>query len=153
MTSNHLSSLFPHFETLHKTLDPFTVGYGDIFNQLHEIANTAAKSAPSYPPYNIRKVNDTQYVIEMAVAGFAKSDIEVTMEGNKLIIKGMTEDTPQEDAQTYIFKGIANRNFTRTFTLADKVEIHDAELTNGMLKVWLNNMIKMQDTVKRIQIK
>jgi molecular chaperone IbpA len=152
MTSAQLSSLFP-FDSLHKTLDPFTVGYTDIFKQLNEIANTAAKSAPSYPPYNIKKVSDTQYVIEMAVAGFAKSDIEVTMEGNKLIVKGMTEDTPQEDAETYIFKGIANRNFTRTFTLADKVEINSAELANGMLKVWLNNMIKLQDTVKKIQIK
>jgi molecular chaperone IbpA len=153
MTSATLRNLFPHFEALHKSLDPFTVGYGDIVNQLNELANTTAKSVPSYPPYNIRKVTDAQYVIEMAVAGFAKSDIEITMEGNKMIIKGKHNEDHPEDAQNYVFKGIANRNFTHTFTLADKVEILDAEIVNGMLKVWLNNMIKLQDTVKKIQIK
>lgn len=87
----------------------------------------------------------------MAVAGFAKQDIEVTMEGNKLVIKGNTqEDVPEEN---YLFKGIANRNFTRQFTLADKVEIKDAEIVNGMLKVWLENLVKAQDAVKKITIK
>ena len=70
--------------------------------------------------YNIKKVKDNKYVIEMAVAGFAKSDIEVTVEGNKLVIKGDSNDNEAED---YIFKGIANRAFQRTFTIADKVEI------------------------------
>ncbi len=84
------------------------------------------------------------------VAGFAKSDIEVTVEGNKLVIKGDSNDNEAED---YIFKGIANRAFQRTFTIADKVEIKDAEMVNGMLRVWLENLYQTQETVKKIAIK
>jgi molecular chaperone IbpA len=87
----------------------------------------------------------------MAVAGFAKSDIEVTLQGDKLVIKGVSKDN--ETDGSYIFKGIAGRNFERTFTLADSVEIKDAELMNGMLRVWLENMIKAQDMVKKITVK
>ena len=88
----------------------------------------------------------------MAVAGFAKTDIEVTLEGSKLVIKGAVVDSA-EDPSSFIYKGIANRNFSRAFTLADKVEIKDAEIANGMLKVWLENMVKAQDSVKKITVK
>ena len=88
----------------------------------------------------------------MAVAGFARTDIEVTLEGNKLVIKGAVVESA-EDPASFIYKGIANRNFNRTFTLADKVEIKDAEIANGMLKVWLENMVKAQDAVKKITVK
>ena len=87
----------------------------------------------------------------MFVAGFAKTDIEVTLEGNKLVIKGVAKD--EELPENYIFKGIAARNFERSFTLADKIEIKDAEIANGMLKVWLENMVKVQDAVKKIAVK
>jgi len=86
----------------------------------------------------------------MAVAGFAKSDIEMTLEGNKLVIKAASKE---DDSEEYLYKGIANRAFERTFTLADKVEIKDAEMMNGMLKIWLENMVKVQDAVKKITIK
>ena len=85
----------------------------------------------------------------MAVAGFGKSDIEITMEGNKLAIKGASKD---DDNQDYLYKGIANRAFERTFTLKDTIEIKNAELVNGMLKVWLENMVKAQDAIKKISI-
>ena len=97
----------------------------------------AVAKAATYPPYNIKQVKDNKFVIEMAVAGFAQSDIEITLEGNKLVIKGNTQDEDAPD--NFLFKGIANRNFTREFKLADKIEIKDAELVNGMLKVWLEN--------------
>jgi molecular chaperone IbpA len=86
----------------------------------------------------------------MAVAGFARTDIEMTLDGNKLVIKGASKDDPETE---YVYKGIANRNFERSFTLADKVEIKDAELVNGMLKVWLESIVKTQDAIKKIQIK
>ena len=133
-----------------KRFDPFTIGFTDVFEELEKTSKQLAK-AVSYPPYNIRQVKDNKYVIEMAVAGFAKQDIEVTLDGNKLVVKGNTQD---EDApENFIFKGIANRNFTREFTLADKVEIENAELINGMLKIGLANMVKVQDAVKKIAIK
>ena len=72
------------------------------------------------------------------------------MEGNKLTIKGATKDSEEE---TFLFQGIANRAFERTFTLNDKVEIKDAEMVNGMLKVWLESIVKTQDAIKKIGIK
>jgi len=151
MTSTTLS-LFPQWASLHKTLDPFTVGFDDVLDQIRDVTETVAKVTPGYPPYNIKQVKDNKYVIEMAVAGFAKTDIEVLLEGNKLVIKGSVVDS-SDDVDNYIYKGIANRNFNRAFTLADKVEIKDAEIANGMLKVWLENMVKAQDAVKKITVK
>ena len=110
-----------------------------------------AKTIPGYPPYNIKQVKDNKYVIEMAVAGFAKTDIEVTLDGDKLVIKGTSKDT--EPDEVYVYKGIAARNFERTFTLADKVEIKDAEIVNGMLNIWLENIVKAQDAIKKIAVK
>ena len=149
MTSTNL--LFPQWASLSKSLDPFTVGFDDVLDQMRDISETVAKATPGYPPYNIKQVKDNKYVIEMAVAGFGKTDIEVTLDGNKLVIKGAVVEG--DDADNYIFKGIANRNFTRQFTLADKIEIKDAEIANGMLKVWLENIVKAQDAVKKIAIK
>lgn len=141
-----MTDLFSHF----RKYDPFSIGFTDMFDELEKASKQIQKAA-SYPPYNIKQIKDNKYVIEMAVAGFAKQDIEITLEGNKLIIKGKTED---EDApENFVFKGIANRNFSREFTLADKVEIENAELANGMLKIGLANMVKIQDAVKKIAVK
>jgi molecular chaperone IbpA len=86
----------------------------------------------------------------MAVAGFARTDLEITMDGNKLLVKGATKD---DEGEQFLYKGIANRAFERAFTLNDKVEIKDAELVNGMLKIWLENIVKTQDAIKKIGIK
>jgi molecular chaperone IbpA len=141
MTSIH--NLFD----FHK-FDPFAVGFNDVFKDLQEMSKNL--KAVSYPPYNIKQVKDNKFVIEMAVAGFSKSDIEITLEGNKLVVKGNTQDNESED--NFIFKGIANRNFSREFKINDKIEIENAELANGMLKIWLQNMIKTQDLVKKIPL-
>lgn len=140
----------PTFD-FHK-LDPFTVGFDEIFKDLQEMSKNTAKQFTAYPPYNIRQVKDNKYVIELAVAGFAKSDIEVTLEGNTLVVKGAAKELEADDG-TFLHKGIANRNFTREFKLADKIEIKDAELVNGMLKIWLENMVKAQDLIKKISVK
>jgi molecular chaperone IbpA len=149
MTSTNL--LFPQWTSLSKSFDPFTIGFDDVIDKLQSMHTEMAKATPGYPPYNIKQVKENKYVIEMAVAGFAKSDIEVILDGDKLVIKGTSKDN--ETDGSYIFKGIAGRNFERAFTLADKVEIKDAEIVNGMLKVWLENMVKAQDAVKKITIK
>jgi len=136
-------------DTFGKDLFGQFIGFEDTVKLLQRATQQATK-AVGYPPYNIKQVKDNKYVIEMAVAGFAKSDIEVTMEGNKLTIKGISKDSEDE---TFLYQGIANRAFERTFTLNDKVEIKDAEMVNGMLKVWLENIIKTQDAIKKIAIK
>ena len=149
MSNNTLPSLFD----FHKTLDPFTVGFDKFFADLEDVTKNIAKAAPSYPPYNIKQVKENKYVIEMAVAGFAKSDIEVTLDGNKLVISGAAKEDTIEEDENFLFKGIANRNFTRTFKLADKIEIKEAELVNGMLKVWLENLVQANDAIKKIAVK
>ena len=147
------TSLLPSLFDFHKTLDPFTVGYDKFFKDIEEVTKNVTKNIPSYPPYNIKQVSKNKYVIEMAVAGFAKSDIEVTLEGNKLVIKGAAKEDELKEEENFLFKGIANRNFSRSFTLADKIEIGQAEMVNGMLRVWLENLVQTQDTIKRIAIK
>jgi molecular chaperone IbpA len=147
------TSLLPSIFDFHKTLDPYTVGFDSFFKDIEEVTKTIQKAVPSYPPYNIKQVSKNKYVIEMAVAGFAKSDIEVTLEGNKLVIKGSAKENDINEEESFLFKGIANRNFTRAFTLADKIEIGQAEMVNGMLKVWLESLVQTQDTIKEIAIK
>lgn len=140
-----MTDLFSQF----RKFDPFSIGYTDMFNELESMSKAVAKAA-TYPPYNIKQVEENKYVIEMAVAGFAKSDIEITMEGNKLVIKGNSVE--EKSPENFLFKGIANRDFTREFKLADKVEIENAELVNGMLKISLANMVRVQDAIKKIAL-
>lgn len=127
------------------------IGFDETLNAFKKASESTSK-AMGYPPYNIKQIDENKYVIEMAVAGFAKSDIEILMDGNKLIIKGLTKEN-ESQLETYLYQGIANRAFERIFTINDKIEIKDAELTNGMLKVWLQNIVKVQDAVKKIAIK
>ena len=121
-----MTQLFPSLESIRKSFDPFTIGFEDHFEVMRELAEKTQK-AVAYPPYNIKQVNDKKYVIEMAVAGFTKADIEITLDGNKLIVKGAAKETEQEN---YLFKGISERPFTREFKLNDKIEIENAELAN-----------------------
>ena len=137
-------------QDFHKQFDPFSIGFDRVLDDIQEISQLASKQIAKYPPYNIKQVNDKKWVIEMAVAGFAKSDIELTLDGNKLTIKGAAKE---DEEGNYVFKGIANRDFSHTFKIADQVEIGNAELTNGMLKVWLESLVKTQDNIKKIAIK
>jgi molecular chaperone IbpA len=138
-------------KSFQKSFDPFSVGF---FDELESLAHLAAKNLPKYPPYNIKQVSADKFVIEMAVAGFSKTDIDVTLKGNSLVVSGnLFEDKNNEIKDHYLYKGIADRAFTHEFKIADKVEIKNAELVNGMLKIWLENMVKAQDLVKKITIK
>jgi molecular chaperone IbpA len=143
----HIKDVFGN--DLFGRLQPFTIGFDETMDMLRKTAEQTQK-AVGYPPYNIKQVKENKYVIEMAVAGFAKTDLEITMDGNKLLVKGSTKD---EEGEQFLYKGIANRGFERAFTLNDKVEIKDAELVNGMLKIWLENIVKAQDAIKKIGIK
>lgn len=131
-----------------KDLDKFYVGFDDNWNRMAKLHDDLTKNIPNYPPYNIRKVEDNKYVIEMAVAGFGKSDVEITLDGNKLIISGNTSD----DKDNFLFKGIANRAFTRTFALDDHIEIENAEMVNGMLKIALEKIIPDHKKPRKIEV-
>lgn len=139
--------------TLLTLTNPFnmnTVGFEETFKKLQELANTTLKSI-GYPPYNIVKTDENKYLIEMAVAGFGKQNLEIELHEGKLVIKGKI-DSDNKMNETFLYKGISDRAFTRTFTLADTVEIRGAELVNGMLKVFLENVIPETNKPKKIEV-
>ena len=135
--------------TLPKDFDKFFVGFDEQFNRMAKLHDDITKNIPNYPPYNIKKTGDNTYTIEMAVAGFAKQDIEIEFADDKLIVKG----TAKEDQGDYLFKGIAGRNFTRTFALNDQIEIKGAEMFNGMLQIALERIIPEHKKPKKIEVK
>ena len=132
-------------------LAKYFVGF-DKFNEKMTAmtADTMKAITSAYPPFNIKKTDENTYVIELAVAGFGKQDIEVVMEDGKLVIKGNT--TPDSGPASYIHKGIADRAFTRTFNLADNIEIKNAHMFNGLLKVWLEHIIPEEKKAKKIPV-
>lgn len=132
-----------------KDFDKYFVGYEDQFNKLAKIHDDLTKNIPNYPPYNIKKTGDNTYAIELAVAGFGKQDIEIELADGKLIVKGNLTDNSDEN---YLFKGIANRAFTRTFALDDQIEVQDAEMLNGMLRIFLERIIPEHKKPKKIDI-
>ena len=129
-------------------LNQFFVGFDQLHNRMIQVDNLA-KNNPSYPPYNIRKVSDTNYLIEIAVAGFSMKDIDITLEESKLTVKGAADPDP---SAVYTFKGIAMRDFTRTFALNDDVEVRGASLVDGMLKIELERVIPESKKPKKILI-
>jgi len=140
------------YPTIWKDFGKFGVGFDDLFDRISEFHDNVAKNIPNYPPYNIKKIEDNKYVIEMAVAGFGKQDIEITTEDDKLVIKGNVEsdDTPQDNL---LWQGLALRPFTRMFTLNDQVEVNNAEMINGLLKVTLERIIPESKKPKKVEVK
>ena len=113
------------------------LGFDKYFETIKSLVDSSGLSV--YPPYNVRKEDDNRYVIEMAVAGFTQNEIKIEMLGSDLVINGKMEAT--DDESEYIHKGIAQRAFTRKFAVADSVTVKNADLMNGMLKIWLETMI------------
>jgi molecular chaperone IbpA len=135
--------------------DKFFVGYEPMLKRFEDAQESLSKVIPNYPPYNIIKVEDNKYVIEMAVAGFGKHNLDLELKDGTLSITGSTQvgDLVEEGLNNqYLYKGIADRAFTRKFSLADTIEIKNAELVNGMLKVWLENIIPESKKPKKIDI-
>ena len=146
-----MNDLIPSFGTFNtKDLDKFFVGYDKVFDRLREFHDQATKNIPNYPPFNIKKTAENEYVIEMAVAGFGKSDITIETEGDKLVVKGNAEND-ELDVDT-LYQGLALRPFTRMFTLNDSVEVQNAEMINGLLRITLERLIP-ESQRKQIDIK
>jgi len=127
----------------------YTIGFDRMFDNL----NTVSELSNNYPPYNILKLDDEHFVIEIACAGFTKDEfnIHVVPEGNKLVIQGIQDRG--EDKRDYYHKGIAARNFTRTFALTDDVEVTDADFENGMLNVSLVRIVPEEKKPKEIKVR
>jgi len=145
----HLS-LRPPFD-MFKDFDKFYVGFDDQYNRLSKLHDDLTKNIPNYPPYNIKKTGENTYSIEIAVAGFGTQDIEIELADNKLIVKGNASS--DETSDNFLFKGIANRAFTRQFALEDQIEVQNAEMFNGMLKIFLEKIIPEHRKPKKIEVK
>jgi molecular chaperone IbpA len=138
------------------TIDKFFVGYEPMIKRMEEAHAALSKAIPNYPPYNIVKVDENKYVIEMAVAGFGKHNLDLEFQDGTLVISGNSQLSDMYDEgenNQYLYKGIADRSFTRKFSLADTVEIKGADLVNGMLKIWLENIIPESKKPKKVEIK
>jgi molecular chaperone IbpA len=135
-----------------KDFDKFFVGFEDTAAQMQKLHDDLTKNIPNYPPYNIRKNDENHYTIEIAVAGFAQNEIDIEIDGGKLIVRGNTKHETDE-SNDYLFKGIANRAFTRAFAIDDQIEVKDAEYFNGMLKIALERLIPEAAKPKKVPVK
>lgn len=139
-------------QDMFKDFDKLYVGFDEHWNRIAKAHDDLAKTIPNYPPYNIKKTGENTYVIEIAVAGFGQQDIEIELADGKLVVKGsMKSDDKANDV--FLFKGISNRAFTRNFVLDDQIEVQDAEMFNGMLKVFLERIIPEHRKPKKIEVK
>jgi molecular chaperone IbpA len=113
------------------------IGFDSMFNTLER--RYANSPQTNYPPYNVARIDENHYNIEMAVTGFEKSEIEVTIESNELTIRG--ERSSEDKELEYLHRGLALRNFERTFTLAEHMKVRTAEIKNGILLIQIEREI------------
>jgi molecular chaperone IbpA len=128
--------------------DPFFIGVDRELNRLMYVHGAATKQ--SYPPYDIIQLGDDDYLLKIAAAGFSKDDLEITVKDGTLVIAG---DKTEADDRKYLHKGIAMRNFTRTFALGEYMEVVSAEMENGVLIVNIKREIPEEKKPKQITIK
>ena len=135
----------------YKNLLPSTVGFDRLLSTIDDFDSLflEGRKAASYPPYNIVKTDDTNYTIEIAVAGFKRNDLDVITEGNKLTVSGKISG---EDRRDYLHRGIGTRDFTHNFTLSDTVVVKSADIVNGLLLVQLENIIPEEKKPRKIEI-
>ena len=148
MTSKDLS--------IFNSLRPFSIGFDDMFDQFESMLGNGGMTMQSnYPPYNIRKTGKDNYSIEVALAGFNKKDVEVEFEDNILTVrtKQLNKSEDQNVDGEIIHKGISQRQFARSFTIADDVKIGEAQLKDGLLTISCEKIIPEHRKKKLINIK
>jgi molecular chaperone IbpA len=148
MTSKDLS--------IFNSLRPFSIGFDDMFDQFENMlgnGNLAMQS--NYPPYNIRKTGNDKYSIEVALAGFSKKDVEVEFEDNLLTVrtKQVNKSEDKNVNGEILHKGISQRQFARSFTIADDVKVNGAELKDGLLTIACERIVPEYKKKKLIEIK
>ncbi len=138
LTTLDLPSIHRHF-----------VGFDRMFDEMDRMFENSAKGT-GYPPYNIAKLNDNEFMISLAVAGFAMDNLEITKDKDTLKIVGTAPKG--DDDVNYLHRGIGGRSFRREFTLAEHVDVHNAELANGMLNIHLKREVPEELQPKKIEI-
>ncbi len=148
MTSKDLS--------IFNSLRPFSIGFDDMFDQFESMLGNGGMTMQSnYPPYNIRKTGKDNYSIEVALAGFNKKDVEVEFEDNILTVrtKQLNKSDDQNVDGEIIHKGISQRQFARSFTIADDVKVNGAELKDGLLTIACERILPDHKKKRLIDIK
>ncbi len=130
-------------------LSPTFVGFDELFNELERLIEGSQPVQTSFPPHNIIKVDDNRYVVEMAVAGFGKEDIDIDFNDGTLVIRG---EKKNKDEVTYLYRGIATRTFNKSIRLIDTIEVRGAEFKDGILKIGLENVIPDHKKPRKIEI-
>ncbi len=147
MTSKDLS--------IFNSLKPFSIGFDDMFDQFESMLGGNGVSVQSnYPPYNIRKAGKDKYEIEIALAGFNKNDVEVEYEDNLLTVKTkQIKKTNEKNGDEIIHRGISQRSFARSFTVADDVKVGEAELKDGLLTISCEKIVPEAKKKRLIEIR
>jgi molecular chaperone IbpA len=127
-----------------------TLGFDRFFDDVEKLLSMEGqKTISNFPPHNIIKVDDTRYVVELAVAGFSKDEIDISVNQGELTVKGEKSDV---DKVQYLHKGIGTRSFTKTLTIADTIEVKGAEFKDGILRIGLENIIPENKKPRKIEI-
>jgi molecular chaperone IbpA len=128
-----------------------TLGFERFFDDVEKLlASDVTKVSSSFPPHNILKLDDSRYIVELAIAGFSKNEIEISVEDGTLTVRG--EKQEKENGVQYLHKGIGTRSFTKTLTIADTVEVKGAEFKDGILRIGLENIIPEHKKPRKIEI-
>ena len=141
-----LANFFPNLES-------WAVGFDRPMRLLDEMSNALTGRNTSFPPYNIKQINDDRYQIEMAVAGFSKGDLKIELANNQLTIEGSQQSSDESNDANYLYKGIAARQFRQSFALEDHVKVLGSELKDGVLKIELERQIPDEMKPRTIEIK
>ncbi len=145
MTSKDLS--------IFNSLRPFSIGFDDMFDQFESMLGNGGLVQNNYPPYNIRKAGKDKYAIELALAGFNKNDVEIEYEDKFLTVKTKkVNKTVEKDGNEIIHRGISQRSFAKSFTIADDVKVNGAELIDGLLTINCEKIVPEQKKKKLIPI-
>jgi molecular chaperone IbpA len=132
--------------------DPFfrtSIGFDRIFNTLERL-NSTSNATESYPPYNIIRTSDDCFVVELALAGFNKEELDVEVKESVLHIKG--EKLEEDGKRNYIHKGIGGRRFHKSFTLAEFVEVHSVNFVNGILSLQMERIVPDEKKPRKLEI-
>jgi len=141
--------------SIFNNLRPLTVGFDDMFDHFEHMMDDSffGRSVANFPPYNIVKTGDNTYDVELALAGFNKKDIEIEYKENVLTVKSKKQEETKDEDGNIIHRGISKRMFSKSFTIANDVEVKGAELKDGLLKVSMERIIPEHKKAKLIDIK
>ena len=153
VTTQALTNIFDHFDR--NLLTPYAVGFDRVFDRLNTyVANQNHMTPTGFPPYNIRKDGDYNFVIELALAGLSKDDLEVEVADQTLTIRSVDRKHEEDDGgyPELLHHGISYRKFSRSWTLADEVVVNDAKMENGMLLIHLEHVVPEEKKPRLVKI-